>query len=160
MIAWRQNAAKKSFADVAHQMAPLCPVSLREQREVDVQAPEVQSPGEQVIPVVLDAGDRLESKVVQGGDDQGTDMEEREAVDRQQGLVLEPPQRMADQRGVQRGRRLLGWLALPSAGAWVRLLSRSSTGLRAGYEILRQTRVKEKPAPSCPARRRCTIPSR
>jgi hypothetical protein len=57
-------------------------VSLRKQRELNVQAPEVQSAGEGMVPVVFDAGDRLESEVVERHDDQGADVEQRQAVDR------------------------------------------------------------------------------
>src|ERR1700736_992162 len=78
-----------------------------------VQAPEVQSAGEGVVPVVLDAGDRLKRQVVQSDDDQRAEVEQGEAVERQQELVLGPPQWMAQERRIQRGRRPGASPALP-----------------------------------------------
>jgi hypothetical protein len=78
-----QHAAKETLAHVPNQVAPFGPVGLGEQREMDVQAPEVQSTREGMVPAVLHAGDGLEREVVESHHDQGADVDERQAVDRE-----------------------------------------------------------------------------
>src|SRR5437588_514100 len=69
-----QDPAEESLANIANQVTPLGPVSPGEKCEMNMPPPKVQPPGERMIPVVLDAGDRLKSQVVKSNNDQGADV--------------------------------------------------------------------------------------
>src|SRR5947209_2770842 len=84
-----QHPAEQPFAHVPNQVTPLGPMSPRKHREMNMYTPEVQTTRQEVIPVVLHAGDRLESEVIQSHDDQGPDVNEYEAVHQHEGLVPE-----------------------------------------------------------------------
>src|SRR5579859_386133 len=80
---------------------------------MNVKTPEVELPGQRVVPVVLDAGDYLEREVIESDDDQRSHVQENQAVEHQQDLGLKPPNRMAPQLGVKRRWRRLARAALP-----------------------------------------------
>src|SRR5579884_2814355 len=80
---------------------------------MNVKTPEVELSGQRMVPVVLDAGDDLEREVIESDNNQCPQVQENQAIEHQQDLVLKPPKGMAPQLGVKRGRGRLAIVALP-----------------------------------------------
>src|SRR5579862_5681543 len=102
---------------------------------MNVKTPEVELPGQRMVPVVLDAGDYLEREVIESDNYQRPHVQENQAIEHEQDLVLKPPKGMAPQLGVKRGWRRVAIVALPE----VRLSVSSGCAHRSAQARLRDS---------------------